>query len=235
MLAVQVQYWSLKENERHNKVTEAETTRHNKETESLGWASLDEQIRHNTATESIMQGQLAETTRHNIVTEDLGYINAKINQQNADSNRISAQAAMSQAGAAWANAETNRQRVEYDYSLGLMAQQTAADNAETNARRATNDWQLGWSNLEVAKERNKLEESGQQIRLLELDETKRNDTWRNINGSIDSAVNAAAKAAPYVSTGRNPGLQGLESYMPGNSAEASVQYFQNNLLRMNGQ
>lgn len=210
MLAVQVQYWSLKESERHNKATEAETSRHNKETESLGWASLDETIRHNMATEAYYNGQLNETVRHNLVQEDLGYINARINQQNADSNRISAQAAMSQAGAAWMNAETNARRAEYDYSLGLMAQDTAARNADVNEQRATNDWQLGWNNLDVQKEKNRLEASSQEIQRerLELDTTL--GYWSNINNSVKVGGDLVMKGLS--SSGAPMGTKGNDAF-----------------------
>lgn len=85
----QIDYWNLKETERHNVVseketnrhnvvTEVETNRHNVATENIDLSKLGETKRHNIATEGIAQGnlnlgyhQLAETTRHNQASEAL--------------------------------------------------------------------------------------------------------------------------------------------------------------------
>lgn len=71
----QIRYWSLREESRHNIVSENENSRHNKASES-------ESNRHNVVTEGQTDKSLAENKRHNLVTEQnegnkvrLGYSN----------------------------------------------------------------------------------------------------------------------------------------------------------------
>lgn len=58
----QIEYWSLKEDQRHNRAVETETNRQNV-------AVLEETKRHNVASENFNLSSLAETTRHNKATE----------------------------------------------------------------------------------------------------------------------------------------------------------------------
>lgn len=85
----QIQFARLKEEGRHNVVTEGETGRHNIVTENetqrhnvqqeaigrsqagASWAGVKETSRHNQAQEEIQKSQLAETIRHAGVTENL--------------------------------------------------------------------------------------------------------------------------------------------------------------------
>lgn len=147
MLATQVQYWQLQENIMHNRNTEAETQRtnkenesiswfnarenqrHNKESESISWFNAYENQRHNYATESLGQqqlklgyAQLGEQTRHNRETEYVAMKNANVNLMNAQTNRM--------------NAYTQARQVEYTYSLGLEANRISQQNADTNVRNA---------------------------------------------------------------------------------------------------
>lgn len=91
MTGNQIKYGELQENIRHNTTTEVETNRHNVVTEG-------ETNRHNVVTE-------VETNRHNVVTESIGWYDA-------ESKRISANAAASQASAAWANVAINQQNAD---------------------------------------------------------------------------------------------------------------------------
>lgn len=59
----QIEYWGLKENKRHNQVSEGEINRHNVATERIDLGKLQETNRHNVVTEN-------ETHRHNVRTED---------------------------------------------------------------------------------------------------------------------------------------------------------------------
>lgn len=76
MLMPQIEFFKLKESQRHNL-----------ETEALGWANnvlehlkLQEQQRHNLATEDIEMRKLAETIRHNLVSENQADKNLAIQQ-----------------------------------------------------------------------------------------------------------------------------------------------------------
>lgn len=130
MLAVQVQYWNMVENKRHNVATERETKRHNLATEDLGYKTLTETIRHNYAQEDYWNRSLAEQQRHNIVSEAIDYGNLLVGQKNAESNRLNALANQ-------ANAATNRMSALNSYSLGLEANKIAAGNLrETEYRNS---------------------------------------------------------------------------------------------------
>lgn len=122
MLSVQVEYWKLMENTRHNLATEQwnnasldETTRHNIATENYNYDVLSENKRHNIATEAYNTAQLEEMKTHNRATEDISWYNAKTTREyEIPIKAVSAQAAASQAATAaknattnWFNAETN--------------------------------------------------------------------------------------------------------------------------------
>lgn len=140
MLAVQIQYWTLREAERHNRATEAETARHNIIGENQNLMAIEENKRHNIvsefetqrhniATEDYYNNALLETSRHNRETEAVAYLNA------ANEFEKTAVAAY--------NAKTNRlgvsvQKLQSDrqYNLGLEANRIAQYNARTNAYNA---------------------------------------------------------------------------------------------------
>lgn len=78
----QINYWNLKETERHNVVgenetarhnlaVEGETNRHNVATEGIDLGKLNESIRHNKMSEGQEDLKIAETGRHNRVTEGI--------------------------------------------------------------------------------------------------------------------------------------------------------------------
>lgn len=84
MTGNQINYWNLQENKRHNVVTEEETGRHNRATESIDLGNLNETRRHNLATERLEGGKLSETTRHNLAYEnELSRHNKVGEEQNA--------------------------------------------------------------------------------------------------------------------------------------------------------
>lgn len=84
----QINYWKYKEDQRANKIKEAETERHNRATESAEWGKINESKRHNVASENnelfsnvtqrshyarqdqISLNQLSETQRHNMTAEN---------------------------------------------------------------------------------------------------------------------------------------------------------------------
>lgn len=130
MLAVQVQYWTLQETKRHDVATEAETAKHNRVQEDIGYRNLFEVVRHDVAQEDYWNRSLEETGRHNRMMERIDYSNVLVGQQNADTNRMNAQTNAY-------NAATNRLQVEYNYSLGSQANAISAGNLEQATRRNT--------------------------------------------------------------------------------------------------
>lgn len=138
MLATQVQYWTLKETERHNLKTEDlgyktlnETIRHNivgeTETQRHNVAVEDETKRHNLAQESYWSNDLLEKQRHNIVSEEIDTGMLYTKQMDAATNRMNAQTNAF-------NASTNRFQAVANYNLGLDANRIAQQNADTSER-----------------------------------------------------------------------------------------------------
>lgn len=115
MLAVQVQYWDMRERMRHNKVAERQTDR----SLYLQEESLEETKRHNVATETFNYSNLAEVQRHNLATESLSEQANSINLYRADTDRLNAQTNMRNAATnaamipiQWYQAESTRMNVE---------------------------------------------------------------------------------------------------------------------------
>lgn len=105
MLATQVQYWNLKETQRHNAAMEsqaanelketqrrnleverqgrdtiAENQRHNQEVEKTNWFSANESARHNKEQEKIGWSNLEESKRHNQVQESIADRNTAVGE-----------------------------------------------------------------------------------------------------------------------------------------------------------
>lgn len=183
MLQAQVNYWTLVENKRHNIVSEAvswfkeqEQQRHNIQTESLGWSTLEETRRHNIAAEQIgwenisisdynaktARASQLEQARHNLVTEDVSWYNAS-------SQRISANASASQAGASWFNAQTNLRNVT---NQGVRwAEQTAIDQDKVRVSKAE---------LEVHQQNARTNLYSAQINAARALVQNQTDTWNTI-------------------------------------------------------
>lgn len=66
-----------------NWYTAKENQRHNKEQEAIGWTNANENIRHNQATESLGWAEFGETSRHNRQMEGIGWKNAYANVEQA--------------------------------------------------------------------------------------------------------------------------------------------------------
>lgn len=75
MTIMGINYLSFVENKRSNLAREAETTRHNVETENLGTLNFGETVRSNRANEDIRNRSLDETTRHDLAMDQLGIWN----------------------------------------------------------------------------------------------------------------------------------------------------------------
>lgn len=206
MLAVQVQYWGLKENERHNKVTEAETERHNKvtehettrhniQTEMLGWASLAETTRHNMATESIARDQLSEVTRHNLASEGIGWANVGIAQENARTNWYNAQTNRMQYALAEYQTSLNEQRINNDYAIAYRANEIATMNAQTNQQRMINDGAFGFANIDIRQQELEVKRGELQLDTTKYQHQRVMDIWHNTNESLKQAWSVGGGAA----------------------------------------
>jgi len=132
MLKVQVDYWTLKEAQRHNLQTErqaqnelAETFRHRQQEEATGWFNAYEAQRTHKVNEAINQSQadsarikaLADrdkgkasliSARANETNAETNRINAAINARNADSNALQAAAALRNAAVNEGNLKVNQ-------------------------------------------------------------------------------------------------------------------------------
>lgn len=136
MLATQVQYWTLQESIQHNRNTEAETSRSNKENEKISWFNAHENQRHNMKTEEISWFNAQENQRHNLATEKLGWSSlAEQHRSNLEQEsiaRYNAESGRMNALSTRMNAYTQARQVEYTYSLGLEANRISQQNADTN-------------------------------------------------------------------------------------------------------
>lgn len=130
VLQVQVQYWTLLENVRHNKATEgisadtlAETIRHNKVAErqnqssiNQGWTSL-----------AIQRSNVELQRQRNVLQKqanDIAYMNAMSNAANAATNRY--------------NAETQRSLGYGNLAVARQNAQSQSVSAAASAKQATN-------------------------------------------------------------------------------------------------
>lgn len=133
----QIEYGRLKEDTRHNKVTESETSRHNTvvevETnrhnlvmEDQGQQVINENIRHNQAAE-------AETNRHNVATENE---NVRHNTEQESIGYVSAAASMIGANAAASQAKTADWNARANYVVNSRNATSNERNASSNATNA---------------------------------------------------------------------------------------------------
>lgn len=113
-LAVQVQYWTLKENMRHNRVSEGQEM-YNFETNRLNYG---------------VNQQNANVNQQNA---DTNAYNAQINAINAQTNKVFASAAVRQAGAA----ETQAQAAMKQAGIAGVNALTNIRNANINATNAS--------------------------------------------------------------------------------------------------
>lgn len=166
MTGNQIKYGELQENIRHNQTTEVETNRHNVVTEG-------ETNRHNVVTEN-------ETNRHNVVTESIGWYDAV-------SKRISANASMSQAGAAWANVAINQQ------------------NADTRRFEAERNAEINQQNADTKKFSAESEDAARYAHAYNEDrkttaeiERMQNQTSQGWVKAITDSISAPIKALPLL-------------------------------------
>lgn len=148
MLQTQVNYWNLKELERHNRAMEAynvgtlnESVRHNLATEKVAQGSLDESVRHNLVNEQFNWSSLAETSRHNLAFEvETNRHNVATENENVRHNVATEQETSrhnrSEEGIGWYNAKTQRYVAESTARYQAVMGSAALTNAATNQRNA---------------------------------------------------------------------------------------------------
>lgn len=158
MTDLQIKYWGLKEDQRHNIASEVETNRHNvvgekqqdkvigetyrhnvateREANRANRAKELETHRHNYASELVERGKLSETSRHNIVMEGL-------EGRKVSASEMQAQAALRQA-------RTAESRAVYDNALTQQKIHTERETAvskglDNDVRAASIDSEI-WAN-----------------------------------------------------------------------------------------
>jgi hypothetical protein len=158
MLQTQVNYWQLKENQRHNQQTEEQAARELVETNRHNLATEEQQARQ--ATAALKQAaSAAKNANTNLFiaryNRDLGYKNLAVSRRNADSNAKQAQAALR-------NAESNALQASASWKNAL----TNAYAAEKNAQYQQGMLSVAKFNAKIAEDRNSWERDAQSIRNL---------------------------------------------------------------------
>lgn len=167
---------NLAETKRHNVANEKEANRHNTVTEAQGQQQLDETKRHNIAGETLNLGQLQETKRHNVASERL---------QGTDLN-IKANTL----------AETSRHNIEQEAIGQIQAQGTTLrGQASYDLAQLQKEWASIQNLTGIELDRARTNEINAKIRQIEnqiknldrqTDINQVNTIWSNVNGSIRS-------------------------------------------------
>lgn len=198
MLNTQMQYFAMKENQRHNQAMEVETYRANRANEIL--KNMSNRIEAQKAQESLRQNALklkqdmwnyekqfgvnmrnAETNRLNALNSarrnfqdwSLGLEANRIASQNAASNTMNAGSNAMNAATNYGNLLLNQARYPYEvYAMNTNAQANAR-NASTNYFRAENE------RMSVLNQQNRYQ-------------------WQNINDTINTTVNAVEAGSRFL-------------------------------------
>lgn len=152
-----------------------EESRHNKQTEALGFANLSETARHNVQTEGIgfaqvgvSRSMLDESIRHNVMTENLGFYQATANYD------VGSQ----QAKAAQSQADTAAKRQVSDFFTQGASIDTQRDQATAAQQQA-----------DVQQQNAETRESELDLRREEVYSSNFLEAWRNLNGTIGQTDN----------------------------------------------
>lgn len=139
MLQVQVAYWTLMENVRHNKAQEgiatdtlSETIRHNKISEKQGQESINQGWSNLGATLARNQIELKKTQLQSRAN-DIAYMNAVSNASNAATNRYKAETERS---LGYGNLAVSRQNAQSQSIQAASAAQQARNSADANVIRS---------------------------------------------------------------------------------------------------
>lgn len=147
MTANQISFARHKEDARHNKVVEAETSRHNVQQEGIGWADVRtkqdvyrEQVRHNLADEDIRSALAQAQTTYWDATGEAALRNAATNAYNASTNYLEYEERLRHQ---LVSEGIDQQRAD------AIAQQAAAAirQAEISNMRRKDEKALGWAGL----------------------------------------------------------------------------------------
>lgn len=219
MLAVQVDFWKLQENKRHNVVTEQQNARSldiQQQDANTREFSAHEQKRHNLVVEEQGWASIHETGRHNQVTEQLQSRSNDIAAYNAESNRMNAMTNAAEIPIMWFNAETQRSSVQNEYQLKSKSNEIAERNANTaekqaqiqwlsviygdyntsasvdiNRQKVENDYQLGVQSNDIRQQEANTHQEQLDLGKQQLDLQKREFTWRIIDDSADKVIKGA--------------------------------------------
>lgn len=145
MTSNQIAYANLKETERHNRVGEVETQRHNIAYEDIQRFSATENQRHNLANENYNLLALSETTRHNLAGENYNLLalseTARHNRAGENFNLLSL-------------AESQRHNVATEqYNLSYLSEvnrhNEASEQLDRSKNRITSNWYQTQADLQT--------------------------------------------------------------------------------------
>lgn len=150
MLANVVNWLGVQENIRSHKASEAISRDTLAETQRHNVASEGETQRHNVASEGLTRDTLTETKRHNVQTEGISVydaqtrrLSAQAAQQQATNSWYSAQAQLQQAAAAEANARTNAAAQRVQASVAETQKKLNKAQTRTQTYEQYNKSQMG--------------------------------------------------------------------------------------------
>lgn len=212
----QINYWNLKESNRHNVVTENETNRHNVATEGIDLGKLNETARHNKVSEgqtdqslAIESGKLNETRRHNLQTEGQTNVNLGIQAGVLQENKRHNQATEALTGAdlnikAGQLTETGRHNVATE---ALSKMQTISQVELNEANAALAEVRTTW---EALKSSSDVQLSGAKVREIDalidkmqvegalLKSQKRRNDWNVFWDFYDRAIDYIDRISPFI-------------------------------------
>lgn len=189
----QINYWNLKETNRHNVVTENETGRHNRATESIDLGKLNESIRHNKRTEGqtdvsldIEAGKLNESIRHNQATEGLkGVELSEINRHNVATENLQGSDLNIKSDTLQ---ETNRHNIAQE---SIDRSRTEAQNALDSAKKEYQDIVNTWEGLQRSVNVELSSTQKDQARIMinkintEINRLQQQIDWNNYDKAIE--------------------------------------------------
>lgn len=153
MLQVQVQYWTLLENVRHNKATEgiatdtlAETIKHNREMERQGKSAINQRWTELAISRSNVELQRQRNALQNRANE-IAYMNAMSNAANAATQRYQAE---TQRALGYGNLAVARQNAQSQSTQAAASYKQAVNSSNANIIREKElevNKALGFGNL----------------------------------------------------------------------------------------
>lgn len=188
MTYVGIQYVNAQENIRHNRVSEAETERHNRMTEDVSIATLGETYRHNVVSENISQ-QDADTRRRAQELSEREYVEVTKPKASAQISLWNAQTkeSVAKAGLVQAQTLTEAYKQQYNYASmvaqGALAKKYAVEADLTASKKIQQDAE---SSISIAKAQTA-------IKYYDVENNYIVQTVRSALDTLGSLVHASVK------------------------------------------